>query len=93
MEQNYLIVESNVVTNNVVWDGNPQTWQPPTGSIQLVAATTPAIIWILNQDKTDWVLVEVIGAGDIGFTWNGSVLTTNQPKPEAPVGTIGLQTV
>jgi hypothetical protein len=49
-----------------------------------VQATTPAIIWELNLDKTDYVLVEVMGIGDIGFTWDGTVLTTNQPKPEAP---------
>jgi len=85
--QNYLIVESNIVTNNVVWDGNTQTWQPPADSIQLVDATTPALIWepvTVDGKTTDWVLVEVIGAGDIGFTWNGSVLTTNEPKPPVP---------
>jgi len=88
--QNYLIIESNVVTNNVVWDGNPNTWQPPAGSIQVVQATTPAMIWqpIYETDPTtekeiivDFVLESQLGAGDIGFTWNGSVLTTNKPKP------------
>jgi hypothetical protein len=88
--QNYLIIESNVVTNNVVWDGNTTTWRPPANSIQLVDATTPAMIWqpVYETDPTtqkiivvNWVLEEVLGAGDIGFTWNGSVLTTNQPKP------------
>jgi hypothetical protein len=86
--QNYLIIESNVVTNNVVWDGNPDTWQPPAGSIQIIDATTPAMIWesvIVNEKIVDWVLVEIIGAGDIGFTWNGSVLTTNEPKPPIPI--------
>jgi hypothetical protein len=87
--QNYLIVESNVVTNNVVWDGNPQTWKPPTGSIQLIDATTPAMIWIgVFDDKfklIDWVLESQLSAGDIGFTWDGTVLTTNEPKPEIPV--------
>jgi hypothetical protein len=86
--QNYLIIESNVVTNNVVWDGNPDTWQPPAGSIQIINATTPAMVWdavVVNEKIVDWVLVEVMGAGDIGFTWNGSVLTTNQPKPPVPV--------
>jgi len=91
--QNYLIIESNVVTNNVVWDGNPNTWQPPAGSVQVVDATTPAMIWqpVYETDPTtqkiivvNWVLEEVLGAGDIGFTWNGSVLTTNQPKPPVP---------
>ena len=86
--QNYLIVESNVVTNNVVWDGNPNTWQPPIDSIQLVETTTPAMVWspiIVDEKITDWVLVEELSAGDIGFTWDGSVLTTNQSKPPIPV--------
>jgi hypothetical protein len=83
--QNYLIIENNVVTNDVVWDGNTETWQPPTDSIQLVEATTPAMVWELTTDEPpDFVLVEKIGAGSIGFTWNGSVLTTNEPKPPVP---------
>jgi hypothetical protein len=47
----------------------------------LIQATTPALIWAINQDNTDIVLKELVGSGGIGFTWNGSVLTTNQPKP------------
>jgi hypothetical protein len=86
--QNYLIIESNVVTNIVLWDGNPDTWQPPVDSIQLVQTITPALIWqpvLVDSKVTDWVLEEQIGAGNIGFTWNGSVLTTNEPKPPVPV--------
>ena len=82
--QNYLIVEANIVTNNVVWDGDVNTWTPPADSIQLIQATTPAMVWELNADKTDYVLTEQVGAGDIGFTWDGTVLTTNQPKPSIP---------
>ena len=93
--QNYLIIESNVVTNNVVWDGNPATWQPPVNSVQVVDATTPAMIWqpvLVDSKLTDWVLEERLGAGDIGFTWNGSVLTTNQPKPTIPSKPVQPQT-
>jgi len=82
--QNYLIIESDVVTNLCVWDGDTNTWTPPVDSIALVQATTPAMVWCLNPDETEYVLVEIIGAGGIGFTWNGSVLTTNEPKPEIP---------
>jgi hypothetical protein len=92
--QNYLIIESNVVTNNVVWDGNTTTWRPPANSIQLVDATTPAMIWqpvLVDSKITDWVLGEQLGAGDIGFTWNGAVLTTNQPKPD--ITATGTQTL
>ena len=86
--QNYLQVESNVVTNIVVWDGDTNTWQPPADATMLVQATTPAMVWqaILTDGKiTGWQLVEVIGAGLIGFTWNGTVLTTNEPEPAIPV--------
>ena len=79
--QNYLIVEANIVTNNVVWDGDVNTWTPPQGSIALVQATIPAMVWELNADKTDYVLTEQVGVGDIGFTWDGSACVTNEPKP------------
>jgi hypothetical protein len=86
--QNYLIVEQNVVTNIVVWNGDTTVWTPPSGSISLIQAVTPAMIWepvIVNNQITDYVLTEVVGSGSIGFTWDGSVLTTNQPKPAVPV--------
>ena len=90
--QNYLIVEANVVTNNVVWDGNTQTWTPPADSIQLIQATTPAMVWIGTTVEnlpatipptytTTYNLEEVVGSGGIGFTWDGTVLTINQSKP------------
>jgi len=84
--QNYLIIENNVVTNVCVWNGDTTQWTPPTGSIALVQATIPAMIWKLNADKTDYVLTEQMGVGEIGFTWDGTVLTTNQPKPTIPTG-------
>jgi hypothetical protein len=83
MEQNYLIIENNVVTNVVIWDGGTD-WTPPAGSIQLVQSTTPAYIWVLNSDKTAYVLTEVIGQGGIGFTWDGTAVTTNDPQPAPP---------
>jgi hypothetical protein len=80
--QTYLIIENNVVNNAVLWDGDVNTWQPPQGSIQLVQKTTPALVWKLNDlIPPSYVLTEVIGAGDIGFTWDGTVLTTNEPQP------------
>jgi len=82
--QVYLQVENNVVNNSVMWDGDTNTWQPPADATMLVQSTTPAMIWELNADKTSYVLTEVIGVGQIGFTWNGSVLTTNEPQPANP---------
>lgn len=77
--QNYLILENNVVINLVVWDGNTDTWTPPENTTCLVQATTPAMIWQYNNPT--WVLTEVMGAGQIGFTWDGVILMTNQTNP------------
>jgi len=83
--QNYLLVENNVVTNLVVWDGDVNTWTPPLDATMLLQATTPAVVWGLNTEKTDYVLIEIVGEGAIGFTWNGTTLTTNQSKPNPVV--------
>lgn len=92
--QNYLIIESNVVTNMVIWNGDTTQWTPPQGCIALIELTTPAMVWELNSEATDYVLTESIGAGQIGFTWDGTVLTTNEPKPIVPTQpvTTGIQT-
>ena len=86
---------TNVVDNVCLWDGNPDTWQPPQNYTMLVQATTPAMVWEPNADNTDYVLTEQIGQGQIGFTWDESVLTTNEPKPEIPAQpiTTGMQTL
>lgn len=76
--KNYLIIQNNVVTNVVVWDGNTDNWNPPSDATMLVQSEVPAKIWQGQE------LVEVMGVGSIGFTWNGSVLTTNEEQPPAP---------
>lgn len=73
---------TNVVDNVCEWDGNTDTWQPPQDYTMLVQATTPAMIWTLNSDSTDYVLVEQMDEAQIGFTWDGTVCTTNEPKPQ-----------
>ena len=85
--QQYLEIDnsSNTVVNTVMWDGGSE-WTPPADSTMLVQATTPAMVWELNTETPPvYVLTEVIGAGQIGFTWNGTVLTTNKPEPVIPV--------
>jgi hypothetical protein len=93
MEQNYLQIQNNVVTNIVVWDGG-NDWTPPNDATMLIQSTISAMVWALNIDKTAYVLIEVVGAGSIGFTWNGTVLTTNEPQPNPPIQpvTTGTQT-
>lgn len=82
--QNYLMIQENVVTNLCVWDGAVNSWQPPADATMLVAETTPTKIWGYDSEVKDYVLVDSIGNASIGFTWDGSVCTTNEPKPELP---------
>ena len=82
--QNYLMIQNNVVINVCVWDGNTQTWQPPQDATLLVKEVTPTKIWGLSSELQDYVLIDSSGDADIGFTWDGSFATTNQPKPEKP---------
>lgn len=87
INQNYLIIQDNVVSNVCVWDGDTSQWTPPSGSIALVQSTIQANVWIpviVDKKITDYVLQETLGAGDIGFTWDGTVLTTNESKPVIP---------
>ena len=88
INQGYLIVENNIVTNSIMWDGNVNTWTPPKDSIQLVISEIPAKVWELDFEATPmiYVLKEQIGMGQVGFTWDGSVLTTNEPQPPMPEG-------
>lgn len=86
--QNYLIIQENVVSNVCVWDGNTNTWQPPSDATMLIQADTQAMAWmpvVVDNVITDYVLTEELGVAQIGFTWDGAVCTTNEPKPEIPV--------
>lgn len=85
--QQYLMIPTatNVVDNTCLWDGDVNTWQPPSDTLMLVQANTPAMVWeqvIVEKKVTDYILVEQIGVADVGFTWDGTVCITNQPKPE-----------
>ena len=82
--QNYLVVENNVVTNICVWDGDTNTWTPPADATMLIQADTPTKVWTYDKASNTYVLTEQLGGGDIGFTWDGSVLTTNEPQPAPP---------
>lgn len=85
--QSYLMINqsTNTVENVCVWNGDPNTWQPPAGYFMLVQDTTMALVWVLDSAVEDWVLSQLMGRGQIGFTWNGAECVTNEPKPEKPV--------
>lgn len=90
--QNYLLIDLaiNVCDNVTVWDGDTNTWTPPPTHLALVQADTPAKVWMLDAEK-QWVLDTVLGAGQIGFTWDGTALTTNEPQPEPQPTVVGAQ--
>ena len=85
--KNYLMVnkQTNVVDNICLWDGDIKTWQPPSNYLMLVKESTQAKIWALNTEKTDFELTIEIGAGEIGFLFDGSFVITNNDKPLPPV--------
>jgi hypothetical protein len=83
--QNYCLIDANNTVDNIVlWDGDTSTWSPPDSHIYVVQATTPSREWVWEKLLNEWVLVESIGHGDIGFLWDGAVLTTASPKPPSP---------
>jgi hypothetical protein len=84
MSTNYCMVntQTGVCENVVLWDGNPESWTPPEGYLLLVQNTTPAKVWLQNANTLEWVLSVVEGVGQIGFTWDGTYLVTNEPQPQ-----------
>jgi len=81
--QNYLMINqsTNVVDNICLWDGNTDTRQPPAGYLMMPQAITMALVWARDGSIKDWVLVQEMGGGQIGFIWNGTECVTNEPKP------------
>lgn len=91
--QNYCMVneQTNVCENICLWDGDIQTWTPPSGYLMLVQATTPIKVWGLVNGI--WEIVEKMGNGNIGFTWDGTFLITNEPQPEPISSIVGTQDI
>lgn len=85
--QNYCMVNksNNICENTCLWDGNPDTWNPPAEYLMLLQETTPAKVWSWNSIDKVWQLSEIMGQGQIGFTWDGTYLITNEPQPAPPV--------
>ncbi len=85
--QNYCMVNltTNICDNIVLWDGNPEIWTPPEGYLMLVQVDTLARVWGWDSDAQTWALIEEVGVGSIGFTWDGAALTTNLPEPPPKV--------
>lgn len=93
-DKSYCLVnlQSNICENVVTWDG-VIPYEPPENFLLLSQLDTPAKNWTFNETTNDWE-IEEIGYGQIGFTWDGTYLITNAPKPdpiEVPV--IGTQDI
>lgn len=73
-------LQTNVCENVCIWDGNTETWSPPFDYLMLVQTTTPSKIWSLVDGN--YKLIETIGDGSVGFTWDGNFLTTNESQPQ-----------
>ena len=80
--KDYLVIQNSVVTNVVLWSGDVQEWAPPSDATMLLRDEVTALVWqATGSTADDWELREVLGAGGVGFTWDGSILTTDQLKP------------
>lgn len=87
MEVNaYLIVDTatNVAIDCILWDGTPENWTPPEGKIAVRQDTTYARMWEYNPTTDVVELTPFLGAGQIGFSWDGEMFTTDQPEPPHP---------
>jgi len=88
--QNYFVIDktTNICVNKIVCDDKLLPVIP--NSLLIPADSTPAKVWQWVNDE--WVLGEVVGAGDMGDTWDGTYLITNKPKPKNPGTVQGAQT-
>lgn len=73
--------QTNVCDNVCLWDGNPNTWSPPSNYLMLIQATTLAKVWVYDFDTRTYYLEVQAGQGQIGYTWDGVYLITNEPQP------------
>lgn len=85
---NYLLINTAITPktcdNVVVWDGDTNKWSPPESHIALLQETTSSKDWSWDATSNTWILTESIGNGQIGYTWDGVALTTNEPQPVVP---------
>jgi len=46
-------------------DGDVNTWSPSENYLMLIDKETPAKIWVVKPNETEWVLDIEMGAGDV----------------------------
>jgi hypothetical protein len=85
--QNYFAIntKNNICENTVVWDGKQESWTLVGDWLLLPQTTTPAKVWNYDVQTKTWFLDVHIGRGNIGFTWGGEHLVTNEDQPTVQV--------
>lgn len=81
--QNYLIIQENVVTNVVIWDGDITSWAPPADAVVFGQEEVVKNTWVWNSASQDWELTGTVTAvAHIGDLWDGT--SFSEPKPTDP---------
>lgn len=81
--KDYLMINksTNTVDNIFVWDGNKETWNVPDEYNVFLKEEVKAKIWSYNDNIKDYEIVIKLGAGEIGYLFDGEFVKTNQEKP------------
>lgn len=88
---------TKTVENIIIWDGVSE-WTPPDDHHVVAAISTPVKNWVFDSQSKDYTLQE-FGQANIGFTWDGTYIISNLPKPVMTpenvkqVNVTGMQTV
>jgi hypothetical protein len=94
MNESYFLINTQtnpqICENVIIWNGDKNIWNPPAGYILLLQKETLCHDWKWNSNSSAWELTE-LGIGGIGFTWDGTKLTTNEPQPTEPPIVIDTQ--
>lgn len=51
----YALIESGIVTNTIVWDGNTETWSPPEGVIAVLIPPDKPVSIGWSYDGTNFI--------------------------------------
>jgi hypothetical protein len=93
--ESYLLIntQSNpqICDNIILWNGDVNIWTPPSDHIALQRDEVYCLEWNWNASSNTWILVENLGTGQMGYTWDGTKLTTNEPQPTEPPIVIDTQ--
>ena len=73
--------ETNIVENSSIDDRPFSEITLPNEYLALDRDTTSSVLYLKNKETGEIDVIELIGQGGIGFTWDGTKLLGPQPKP------------